>query len=382
MSKIIVIAHHLSFPGTEDYWKRYSCNTKHDVIILRPRHWKDGGGVTIRKNGDYVKDGLQFNSFSAPFARYSKQNIYFFINFFRYFNLVKRENPKILYVMNTTNSLICFQTIILGKILGIKVVGWASRMEPRNFFATFGLIKGFVFSLLRFINSRLIDAVHATSINAKNALIQEGHNCPIYVAPTHGIPPHFKKIEDVSDKPNSEKITVGYAGELLDFKGVDILIKAIGALPSNRIKLLIAGIGPESNNLKKIAAANNLNVEFLGYVDNLDMPSFYRRCDIFVLPSKGDGQIVEKFGRVLIEAAACGCAVIGSNVGGIPLAIGQQGLIFEDGSVDGLKNILEMLLNQERLLFEKKRSHEFAISNFSMDKVATQFYNSVVKFLI
>lgn len=379
MSKIIVIAHHLSVPGTEDFWEKYSNNTNHKVVIVRPRYWKDGGGVTLRKNDDYYKDGLQFNSFNAPFARYSKQNLYFFVNFIRYFLFIKKEKPNFIYVMNTTNSIICLQTIILGKLLGIKVICWASRLEPRNFFITFGPLKGLIFSMLRSINKRLVDAIHATSTKAKEALIFEGHHCPIYIAPTHGIPPHFNEFRAAVDRSNLDLLTVGYAGELLAFKGVDILINAISRLPSANIKLKIAGVGPEKCTLEKLATSLDINAEFLGYIDNLNMPEFYRNCDIIVLPSKGDGPIVEKFGRVLIEAAACGCAVIGSNVGGIPLAVGQNGILFKDGSVNSLSSKLEMLIDQETLAYEKNRSHKFATSNYSMDIVAKRFYKSVVK---
>jgi glycosyltransferase involved in cell wall biosynthesis len=378
--RVIVVGHHLSVPGTEEYWNEYKKYTNHEVCIVRPRFWKEGGAVI--ENEEYIHDGIHFKAFNAPFSRYRKQNLYFFQNILRYFCFLRNNNPDFIYVMNTTNSLICLQTVVMGKLLGVKVVGWASRLEPRDFFKTFGLVKGLVFSALRFLNIRLIDGIHATSKKAKDALIAEGHICPIYVAPTHGIPSHFERNSLPTGRSDNDIVTVGYVGELLDFKGVDILIEAIVKLPVGKVELLVAGVGPEEKALRDLASKYGVVVHFLGYVDNQSMPTFYTRCDVVVLPSKGDGLIIEKFGRVLIEAAGCGCAVVGSNVGGIPLAVGEEGLMFSDGSSDSLGSILESMLDPDTLSKEKIRCHRYAMTNFSMEVVATKFINSVMSELI
>jgi glycosyltransferase involved in cell wall biosynthesis len=377
MSRIVVIGHHLSVPGTDEYWKKYSAKAKQDVYILRPRHWKEGEALIENKDGFH--NGIHFCTFTAPLSRYRKQNLYFFLNMFRFFYLIKQIKPEFIYVMNTTNSLICLQTIIIGRCLGFKVMGWASRLEPRNFFKTFGFIKGLIFTALRFVNARSINAIHATTEKAREALILENHQCPIYVAFTNGIPPHFIDNSVSFKEHDSGVLTVGYAGELLDFKGVDLLIKAINKLPSDNVKLLIAGVGPEGKKLERLTGTLDVDAKFLGYIDNLSMPEFYSQCDVVVLPSKGGGVIVEKFGRVLIEAAACGCAVVGSDVGGIPLALGPDGLLFHDGSVGGLVSVLSRMFDAETLLLEKTRSHKFATSNYSMAIVSEEFFNSVVK---
>ncbi|HBT50673.1 MAG TPA: hypothetical protein DEA49_00945 [Petrotoga sp.] len=48
--------------------------------------------------------------------------------------------------------------------------------------------------------------------------------------------------------------------------------------------------------------------------------------DVMILPSRNEG-----FGAVVIEAQGCGVAVVGSSNGGIPEAIGDGGVVVEDG---------------------------------------------------
>ena len=66
--------------------------------------------------------------------------------------------------------------------------------------------------------------------------------------------------------------------------------------------------------------------------------------DIFVNSSR-----TESFPNALLEAMACGCAPIGSKVGGIPELIdhGRSGLIFESGSVEDLSAQLEQLVTSD-----------------------------------
>lgn len=66
-----------------------------------------------------------------------------------------------------------------------------------------------------------------------------------------------------------------------------------------------------------------------------------RAMDVFVLPSR-----FEAFSNALLEAMACGCCPIGSNVGGTPELIEHdvRGLLFESEDLDGLTRALERVV--------------------------------------
>jgi glycosyltransferase involved in cell wall biosynthesis len=79
------------------------------------------------------------------------------------------------------------------------------------------------------------------------------------------------------------------------------------------------------------------------------MPDHYKRLDALVLPSRARPHWKEQFGRVLIEAMACGIPVVGSHSGEIPNVIGQAGLLFPEEDVEALRAHLRDLMVDQRL---------------------------------
>ena len=71
--------------------------------------------------------------------------------------------------------------------------------------------------------------------------------------------------------------------------------------------------------------------------------------DMLVLPSRSTTVWQEQFGRVLIEAMACGAPLVGSSSGAIPEVIGSAGLIFPEGDTVALAQTLTQLVNSPSL---------------------------------
>jgi glycosyltransferase involved in cell wall biosynthesis len=68
-----------------------------------------------------------------------------------------------------------------------------------------------------------------------------------------------------------------------------------------------------------------------------------------VVPSLTRGNWKEQFGRVIVEAMACGVPVIGSSSGAIPDVIGDAGLIVPEGDVRALADGLRRLMHDPDL---------------------------------
>ena len=108
-------------------------------------------------------------------------------------------------------------------------------------------------------------------------------------------------------------------GNLVPLKGHHLAIEALLQLPE--AKLVIAGGGPERNNLEALArhlAVSN-RVTFVGTLTQADLRDYYNAVDVLVLASSREG-----WANVLLESMACGTPVVASNVGGTPEVVASS----------------------------------------------------------
>ena len=147
---------------------------------------------------------------------------------------------------------------------------------------------------------------------------------------------------------NWNGFVIGYAGRLVQSKGVFDLLEAAEKLSD--VQLAFIGEGEARAELEKRAPAN---VHFLGAQPLESLPALFSVLNVLVLPSRTTASWKEQFGRVLIEAAACGVPVVGSDSGAIPDVVGQgdraMGLIFPEGNANALAAVLARLQSEPQL---------------------------------
>jgi glycosyltransferase involved in cell wall biosynthesis len=127
-----------------------------------------------------------------------------------------------------------------------------------------------------------------------------------------------------------------YFGRVIRQKGVATLIRAAAAAHS---KLLIAGTGPEMEEMQALAASLQADVTFLGHLSGRALHDVIGSCRAVVLPSEW----YENAPVSLLEAYALGKPVIGARIGGIPELIreNETGATFTSGQVESLRGVLE-----------------------------------------
>jgi rhamnosyl/mannosyltransferase len=138
--------------------------------------------------------------------------------------------------------------------------------------------------------------------------------------------------------------TVLFVGRLVEYKGVDVLLRALAGVEHARAVLV--GDGPRRAALEELTADLGLaeRVAFAGEVSDERMAELYAACDLFVLPSVTRA---EAFGVVQLEAMAAGKAVVSTAVPtGVPWVNQHErtGLIVPPGDVPALRAAIQRLL--------------------------------------
>jgi L-malate glycosyltransferase len=141
---------------------------------------------------------------------------------------------------------------------------------------------------------------------------------------------------------------IGVVCALRPEKGLSTLLKAFAGIRNARpgLKLAIVGSGPMSEPLQAEARALDIWDSCVFAPGTKHVADWLRAIDIFVLPS-----LSEAFSNSLMEAMACGCCAVASNVGGNPELVrnGETGLLFEARDAAGLTAALRTLIENEPL---------------------------------
>ena len=134
-------------------------------------------------------------------------------------------------------------------------------------------------------------------------------------------------------------------GRAVPVKGQSLLLEAVTQLGREGIaaELTVVGDGPRATELREIAERLGVadRIEFAGAVGQDEILAFYRRADVFAMPSFAEGLPV-----VLMEAMATGMPVIASRIAGVPELVedGVSGLLVTPGRLDELVAALAALL--------------------------------------
>lgn len=188
-----------------------------------------------------------------------------------------------------------------------------------------------------------------------DVLRARGYRGPAHVLPL-GVDPAFHHPADGTGlrlRLGLHGFVFGFVGRLVPEKGLTNLFQAFAMLGQPDTHLLMVGEGPMRTELQQLARELGIagQIRWVGYVPHADVAEYYAAMDAVVLPSETRPGRKEQFGRVVIEALACGRPIIGSDVGEIPVLIRETGggVIFPEGDALALTQAMGHLLTSPAL---------------------------------
>ncbi|UCD15410.1 MAG: glycosyltransferase [Candidatus Omnitrophota bacterium] len=233
--------------------------------------------------------------------------------------------------------------------------------------------------------SRLIlknaDAVIAQTEDMK-VKMQKIYNRDIFVVP-NGI--DLEKFKGILQREMRDKaaVVILFVGRLIPVKGVRYLIEAIKILKQKNLntKLILIGDGKDRLKLAKLVEKLGLNIDitFLGKINNEDIPKYMVNADVFILPSLSEG-----FPMVILEAFASGLPIIATKVGGISEIIkeGVNGFLVKPRDPEAIAERVIYLLQDDHLKNKIIQENIRESNLYSWNKVTQELeaiYSQIIK---
>ena len=206
------------------------------------------------------------------------------------------------------------------------------------------------------INKSLLNAAHLASTSYAMAeqvkIILDNPKTNITITP-FGV--NLSKFIKTKAPFSQSSITIGIVKKLEKKYGIDLLIKGFALAQEQlrsqkefdecELKLVIVGDGSLENELKELAAENNILTQttFVGLVENNQVVNYINEMDIFVVPSR-----IESFGVSAIEALGCERPCIVADTGGLPEVIRHEntGIVVEAESAHAIASAIVYFVNK------------------------------------
>lgn len=355
----LILDGNIDFPGgVQTYVKglyRFLVENGHQVLIIAGGNagkTEEAGFKVIRVGKTYKMKGIG-TQISAHLSWVRKKTVR---------RILEKENFDVIHLQALFGLLgMRFLDLSLAK----KVATFHNYYEPGMLPLTVSLFSPLYRHYFKKLNGRIADSKPAEEFAR---LIEKGD----YVIIPPGIEQKkFKKTSE-SDPSKKELVTILFMGRLDKRKGIMFLLDAFKKVQDevSNTRLLIVGDGPQAKEAEKFVRKHKLdNVNFVGFVEDEDLPEFYAQADIYCSPAC----FGESFGIVLLEAMASSLPIVAFANAGYKEVIKGKGAQFlvEPKDTNGLTEALLTLIKNEELRKE--------ISNWSLNEVQQYSWDRVGK---
>lgn len=335
-----------------------------DVRLLSARAW-DEGGASVRlvpRPGEPVRGVRTFGSHPALFV-YDPRPLWRALG----------EDWDVLDVHEEPFALATAEILALRRL---RAVVSRRPAPPYVLYSAQNLAKRYPWPF-RWFEARALRGAAAVSVcneEAGRIVRAKGARGRVETVPL-GVDPAVFSPAPVPDAGGparrTGRLVVGYAGRLAQHKGVDVLLTAVAV--DARLDLVVAGDGPDRTALEVAARPLGDRVRFAGTLDGDGLVAFYRSLDVLAVPSRETPGWVEQFGRVAVEAMACGVPVVATSTGALPDVVGGAGLLVPPDDPAALRAAIARVRDEAGLADELRAAGSRRAAECSWTEVAAQY---------
>lgn len=345
--KILVVSHACVTAVLQSFYADLERELGWTVTLVTPARWR-----TPYRAGERVPDE-RWPGFAGRIRRVDvlrPGDIPAHVYRTSFLGLLREERPDVIYMHQEPYGLSTFQVYLANWI-----VGW----RPIGFYAAQNILKRFPWPLrvLERAVFRASSFAFPVTGSALEVLRVKGYRGLAEVLPlaldagVYHASEEWEKERRRELGIGPERFVVGYVGRLVEEKGLAVLLNALERM-DRPWDLVLVGAGPFEVELRRRAAElPEGRVHFVGYVPHDEAPRWMGMFDVLALLSETRANWKEQFGRVLLEAIACGTPVLGSDAGEIPHVIRETGggLVVPEGDVERTAEALRELANSVEL---------------------------------
>lgn len=166
-------------------------------------------------------------------------------------------------------------------------------------------------------------------------------------------------------------LTVGRLDSTQHYKGYDQILRALPEIRHHipNVHYILVGQGSDRPRIEQLIDQLNLQncVTLAGFVPDDEIGNYYNLCDVFAMPSKGEG-----FGIVYLEALACGKPTLGGNQDGAidALCHGELGALVDPDDLEAIAETLIQILQgsfANPILYQPEALRKKVLENFGFD---------------
>ncbi len=372
--EIAVIGHSLIVDANRTFWNTFAKECDFNVSLFLPKTWVSNLVGKLQFQVNTTTDNSLQKIYDIPCFFKGNGSFYFFSPLKLFRNL--QEKKYDCFIMNQETWSLSLLVFVFLKFFS------RNKNIPLHLIVAQNIKKKHLY-FLRFFERCLtkhVNTIFFCTSEIKDVLRWKGINNKAVYLPLSFNPESFIKK---GKKFNINPIRIGFIGRISHEKGVLLFLDVAKSIIQQgyNLEIYIAGNGPLLEKIKEYDF-----VKYLGVIAHRNAHEFYEMIDICVVPSQSRPFWKEQFGRVLVEAAAAKCLVIGSSSGSIPevMSMLEMPYIFQENSVNDFTNKVQQAISDiqnNKAESIAKKSQELSFKNFSHVSVAKYLSKQISIFL-